>query len=428
MKISGVKKKIIVFLMLFVLLTSASYCDEISFRTQIGEAYHSPIKVILEGKLVPSYAINEETYVSVSDLGAYGFKIVPEGTKKLEIIPDASVVRFTVNDSFEAKESEKLGGVFSSEQEVILQGVELEALSLDGITVIPVATLASVGEYFYNEKLEIIIIDVQFEKFPSEISVYILQSDNAEYYGDEAYGKPSGRGRITYTSGDQYWGTFVNGLRQGEGVYLYVNGDRFSGNWEQDGIDGFGVYQFADGEKYSGNWKQNSYSGKGQYYFNSGAKYIGGWEFCKMHGYGVYTFSNGNKVKGNWLNNSYVDENKRFFTLDSSYEEVIASVGESDSYDAINGKACYGNAVVYYDTAMKVKGWLDFSGELNNVLWKTGDVSRDIQYGDSAQTIVNRYGCPNGIYSFEANIFYYPTGSVTFDQAWKVKLWSGTLE
>ena len=71
---------------------------------------------------------------------------------------------------------------------------------------------------------------------------------------------------------------------------------------------------------------------------------------------------------------------------------------------------------------------IDFSGELNAVLLHTGEVSHDIGVGITAQTIVNRYGCPNGIYSSEANVFYYPAGSVTFDQAWKVKSWAGTLE
>ena len=359
MKQSGVKKKIIVFLMLFILVISTSYCDDISFRTQLGAAYPSPIKVILEGKLVPSYEINEEIYVSISDLEAYGFMLVPEGSEKLVIVPDASAVRYTVNDAFEVEDNKALATVYSSEQKVILQGVALDSLSMAGITVIPVASLSSVGKYFYNEKLELIIIDVQFEKFPSEVSAYIMQTDHAEYSGSETDGKPSGRGRVIYTSGDQYLGTFVNGLRQGEGVYLYANGDRFSGYWDQDEINGFGVYQFTDGEKYAGSWKNNSYSGKGQYDFISGARYIGDWENCKMHGNGIYTYPNGKKVTGNWSNNAYVDGQKRYFTLDSSYEEMIASMGQPDSYDAIDQRASYGRAVVYYNSAMRVSGWLD---------------------------------------------------------------------
>jgi hypothetical protein len=428
MRINGLKKKIIVFLMIFVLLSSTSYCDAISFNTKIGEAYHSSIKVILEGKLVPAYAINEEIYVSVADLGAYGFSIDPEESGKLVVVPDASAIRYTVNDSFKAEDNKKIATVFSSEQKVVMQGVVLDALSMDGITVIPVVSLSSVGKYFYNEKMELIIIDIEFKNSPSEVSAYVMKSDHAEYSGDATEERPSGRGCVVYTSGDQYLGTFLNGLRQGEGVYLYANGDRFSGYWDQDEINGFGVYQFADGEKYAGGWKNNSYSGKGQYDFISGARYIGDWENCKMHGYGIYTYPDGKKVTGNWLNNTYVDGQKRNFTLDSSYEEVIASMGQPDSYDEINQKASYGGAVVYYNSAMRVSGWLDFSSELNVVLLHTREVLYDIGVGVTAQTIVNRYGCPNGIYSSEAKIFYYPAGSVTFDQAWKVKSWSGTLE
>lgn len=48
----------------------------------------------------------------------------------------------------------------------------------------------------------------------------------------------TGKGVLTFSSGEKYEGLFKDGLYNGPGVYFYADGRRIEGKWSSGGLEG----------------------------------------------------------------------------------------------------------------------------------------------------------------------------------------------
>lgn len=58
------------------------------------------------------------------------------------------------------------------------------------------------------------------------------------YEGDWQHDRMTGRGVLTFSSGERYEGLFKDGLYSGPGVYTYADGRRLEGKWNAGTLDG----------------------------------------------------------------------------------------------------------------------------------------------------------------------------------------------
>lgn len=96
-----------------------------------------------------------------------------------------------------------------------------------------------------------------------------LPTGAAEYSGDwgkpdsEGLIHPNGKGKLTYTNGDEYQGDFENGQKHGYGCYTWENQDSYSGEWKNDLKDGEGTLIYFDANSYwqlkSGIWQNDQF-------------------------------------------------------------------------------------------------------------------------------------------------------------------------
>mmetsp|Transcript_1575 Transcript_1575/g.2760 ORF Transcript_1575/g.2760 Transcript_1575/m.2760 type:complete len:628 (+) Transcript_1575:51-1934(+) len=141
------------------------------------------------------------------------------------------------------------------------------------------------------------------------------------YVGSVRYGKPHGKGSLTWTCGNRYYGEFRADKLTGLGVYKWVGGKQYVGEWLdgkacgygiltsmepsnmvyrgmwKDGLmHGFGRLQLDGGDWFEGNWRSNSKEGQGVYHWANGDRYGGEFANHQLHGKGTYTWPNGRKL------------------------------------------------------------------------------------------------------------------------------------
>lgn len=161
------------------------------------------------------------------------------------------------------------------------------------------------------------------------VGKYTFPKDNSIYYGELVGGKPNGKGKTTFKTGDTYEGEYVNGLRQGYGVYTFTDGEKYEGNWYQDHQHGDGVYYFVDNnwKKYDGVWYIDYMQGDGTMYYTNGDIYIGEWHEDKRNGQGKYIYSSGEVYVGSWANDKKngkgIFTNKKGINIECVWENDI---------------------------------------------------------------------------------------------------------
>uniref|UniRef100_A0A8C5PBD3 ALS2 C-terminal like n=2 Tax=Leptobrachium leishanense TaxID=445787 RepID=A0A8C5PBD3_9ANUR len=151
----------------------------------------------------------------------------------------------------------------------------------------------------------------------SRVSSYTYKNDsrykNATYHGDMSWGKPHGKGTLTWPDGRNYVGDFQYGQENGFGVCLVPSSledryDCYKCHWVNGAMLGYGICEFADESVYKGYFKDNMRHGYGVLEnLASGSnpfKYTGNWYKDKMSGYGVWDSSHkGERYIGMWRNN-----------------------------------------------------------------------------------------------------------------------------
>ena len=75
----------------------------------------------------------------------------------------------------------------------------------------------------------------------------------------------SGKGKMTYATGNYYEGQWRLNKRNGEGIMYWVTtNEKYTGNWEDNYQSGFGTHIWLEGasgdnkllrNRYVGNWK-----------------------------------------------------------------------------------------------------------------------------------------------------------------------------
>lgn len=122
------------------------------------------------------------------------------------------------------------------------------------------------------------------------------------YIGYFSDGKPSGKGKRYWPSGDYYEGDFNNCKRNGKGILYFKNLGVYDGEFLNDLRSGSGIMKFTNGDIYDGQWKNDMTNGKGKFYSRSNYNYDGDWVDNQRSGYGILKYKGGT-YEGEWKNN-----------------------------------------------------------------------------------------------------------------------------
>lgn len=114
-----------------------------------------------------------------------------------------------------------------------------------------------------------------------------------KYEGDLRDGRPHGKGKMFYESGNSYDGEWKDGKKHGWGEAILVGGSNF----------------LEVKDKYVGEFKDGLFHGKGTFYWpTEGRKYVGDYKNGKQHGKGKMTHNDGRIEDGEWRSGEYVGE------------------------------------------------------------------------------------------------------------------------
>ena len=134
--------------------------------------------------------------------------------------------------------------------------------------------------------------------------------DDGSYKGPIAYGKPHGKGRLTYKDGSYYDGNWVNGKKEGNGKYydpktniiqegIYINGicsrviDEYDAESRNNNSSSNTTTMYGGGS-YEGQTVDGIPHGKGRMTYKEGSYYDGDWSNGIMHGKGKFYDSKNN--------------------------------------------------------------------------------------------------------------------------------------
>jgi hypothetical protein len=122
------------------------------------------------------------------------------------------------------------------------------------------------------------------------------------YSGHVLYGRPSGKGRMTWENGDSYSGGFKHGQRHGKGCQAFTDGRQYEGRFVSNfAHDPNGSMTWKDGTLYVGAFVQGKRTGSGIQRFPTGVRYEGEFVNGKYHGHGICCFADGSIYNGEWI-------------------------------------------------------------------------------------------------------------------------------
>lgn len=97
------------------------------------------------------------------------------------------------------------------------------------------------------------------------------------YEGDRVGDSGTGKGVLTYASGQRYEGDVVNFQPSGKGVFTWPNGHRYEGEFVAGKREGKGSQTWRGGKRYEGQFADGKPSGYGVMIDASGVRYAGHW-------------------------------------------------------------------------------------------------------------------------------------------------------
>lgn len=136
----------------------------------------------------------------------------------------------------------------------------------------------------------------------------LTYTNGASYEGEFRFGNPHGFGKMIYEDKSVYEGEWQNGLKHGEGGYSYKCGDEFYGNFDNDIIQGQGTIIFSNGESYSGNWQNNLPEEYGTYTRKDGSQFVGISREGEKDGQGMIIWETGDTLKAVWVEGKIEDD------------------------------------------------------------------------------------------------------------------------
>ena len=161
-----------------------------------------------------------------------------------------------------------------------------------------------------------------------------LLYDGGTYHGPTRFGRPHGRGTLTWPDGDRYEGDWVDGKEHGRGISTWGKGSQWEGDrYEGDYVDGKehgrGVYTWANGDRYEGDHVEGQEHGRGVYTWANGGRYEGDWVDGKRHGYGIETDPGGSVTEGEWRDGAFVAATSRQASTQTQPSTTAASAEPS---------------------------------------------------------------------------------------------------
>ena len=100
----------------------------------------------------------------------------------------------------------------------------------------------------------------------------------ATYQGMMARGRPHGRGRLVYRSGERFEGDWSNGVLDGTGMHVDEQGNRYEGEFRSGMRTGRGRLLLVNGEIYQGSFADGKRHGEGRTTLPGGTSYTSHWQ------------------------------------------------------------------------------------------------------------------------------------------------------
>lgn len=93
----------------------------------------------------------------------------------------------------------------------------------------------------------------------------VVSSGTYSGYINPETGKPNGKGKMEYKTGEVYDGEWEEGIRSSYGTMMYKNGDRYGGSRGNGMRNGHGTYTWADNKSYDGGYVDGKRNGEGTF-------------------------------------------------------------------------------------------------------------------------------------------------------------------
>ncbi len=98
----------------------------------------------------------------------------------------------------------------------------------------------------------------------------IVEGDGFIDFDNNGIGKPNGRCKVLFPTGEEYYGDLVEGDFWGSGKYSYNNGDSYFGEYVLNKMNGKGNYTYSNGDVYEGDFYLNEQTGAGKFTWDNG--------------------------------------------------------------------------------------------------------------------------------------------------------------
>jgi len=130
--------------------------------------------------------------------------------------------------------------------------------------VISILSLIAFGQNIFERPLTGMYINKATGK-------WAYRGPDYEYVGGWKDSVMTGRGTLTYDSGNKYVGEFKDSKFNGQGTFTFANGDSYVGEFKDDEFSGIGTLMLANGELYVGQFANDTLNGRGAHYGANGA-------------------------------------------------------------------------------------------------------------------------------------------------------------
>ena len=170
-----------------------------------------------------------------------------------------------------------------------------------------------------------------------DLTTKSIRWDNgAVYHGQTRYGKPHGRGVMTWSKGkwkgNRHEGEYRDGKRHGRGVFTFASGNRYEGDYRDNKQHGHGVATWSNGDRYEGGVRNGTFHGRGILTEADGSRYEGEYRDGSRHGRGVYTEPDGSRYEGYWRGDSKHGRGKFTFADGNSFTQEWRGAKAHDVY------------------------------------------------------------------------------------------------
>lgn len=207
----------------------------------VGEIYTTDILTQIDGKDIVSYAIDGETLIAVEDLEAYGFNVKYDDSIRTVFVNHTGECPFDFNPSVpRGKVGDISGYYYASDIRTLVNGVPVEAYSLNGKMAARVEDLGFVGEmseygvssylmtYTWDEENRLLSLFTAKDKLPDTEKIKNDYKNGNEgddwWFFDEEIPTESGCVLIGGQSGTTH-GTYLHYkfLRYSDKLYMDLN-------------------------------------------------------------------------------------------------------------------------------------------------------------------------------------------------------------